>query len=252
MKTNLMKRLDEIAVVLGNKEGAIALIGLGSVGIDTNRLDRYSDIDFFVIVEDGYAPSYLNDLSWLNDAHPLAYTFLNTKDGHKILFEDGIYGEYAVFELSRLKTIDMVDARLHWKNPKRDFILKTSLNPKRKTPTLDFAFNEAMTNIYVGLLRYLRGEYTSALNFVQEYAFNNVISVLSNLEPEQVKGDYYNNARRIETRFPEFSALLPKILVGYKNTPDAAAVLMAFMTTYADLNPRMVKEIELLIESCKK
>ena len=41
-----MKRLDDLALSLSRTEGAIALIGLGSVGLETHRMDDYSDIDF--------------------------------------------------------------------------------------------------------------------------------------------------------------------------------------------------------------
>jgi len=247
-----MKRLDEIARSLSKYEETVALIGLGSVGIDTDRLDQYSDIDFFVIVKDGYSEQFIKNLGWLNEAYPLAYSFYNTTEGCKILFEDGVYGEYAVFSETRLKEIDLVDARLHWVKPGSNFNFKPTLNPTKKYGSIDYAFNEALTNIYVGLNRYLRGELLSAHTFIQGHALNNVLSVLPLIEPEMVKGDFYTPTRRLEKRFPQFTQVISKVLVGYKNTPDAAMSLLAYMTTYADLNPRMVKEIESLYEQTKK
>lgn len=46
----LLHRLDEIGKSLERKGGALLLLGIGSVGIETARLDDYSDLDFFVIV----------------------------------------------------------------------------------------------------------------------------------------------------------------------------------------------------------
>ena len=73
----LLKRLDEIGRSLEQSSHALALIGLGSVGLELHRLDDYSDLDFFVIVEPGYKYSYINDLEWLSNLYPVAYCFLN-------------------------------------------------------------------------------------------------------------------------------------------------------------------------------
>jgi lincosamide nucleotidyltransferase len=51
---SLLKRLNEIGHSLEKSGHALALIGLGSVGLELDRLDSYSDLDFFVIVENGH------------------------------------------------------------------------------------------------------------------------------------------------------------------------------------------------------
>jgi hypothetical protein len=61
------------------------LLALGSAGLERQRLDRYSDLDFFVIVAQGYKVHYIESLDWL-------------ADGHKALMTDGIFCEFAVFE----------------------------------------------------------------------------------------------------------------------------------------------------------
>ena len=43
----LLKRLDDIGQSLERSGHALALIGLGSVGVELDRLDSYSDLDFF-------------------------------------------------------------------------------------------------------------------------------------------------------------------------------------------------------------
>jgi len=99
MKSHLLlKRLDEIGQSLEQSPHALALIGLGSVGLELYRLDDYSDLDFFVIVEPGYKHAFINDLDWLSKLCPIAYCFLNSVDGYKLLFTDGIFCEFAVFE----------------------------------------------------------------------------------------------------------------------------------------------------------
>jgi len=103
LKTELLlKRLDEIGKLLERKGGALVLLGVGSVGLETERLDEYSDLDFFVVVKPGEKNRYIDRLDWLEDVHPLAYSFKNSDIGYKVLFEDGIFGEYAVFEEGEL------------------------------------------------------------------------------------------------------------------------------------------------------
>jgi hypothetical protein len=49
----LLRRLDDLGVVLAQRGDALALLGLGSVGVYLGRLDDHSDMDFFVVVADG-------------------------------------------------------------------------------------------------------------------------------------------------------------------------------------------------------
>ncbi|MDX1771176.1 MAG: hypothetical protein R3328_06590, partial [Planococcaceae bacterium] len=112
----LLNRLDDIGKNLAQTEGALLLLGLGSVGIEVERLDAYSDIDFFVIVKPGFKPRFIDQLDWLEAVHPLGYSFQNTKDGHKILFEDGIYGEFAIFEEQEMTSIAYSEGRIVWQD----------------------------------------------------------------------------------------------------------------------------------------
>jgi hypothetical protein len=43
--------LNAVGSSLTRSNKAIALIGLGSVGVEADRLDDYSDLDFFGVVE---------------------------------------------------------------------------------------------------------------------------------------------------------------------------------------------------------
>ena len=114
-RERLLKRLDDIGRSLAGRPDALALIGLGSVGRELERLDDYSDLDFFVIVESGHKAGYIADLSWLAAAHPLAFAFRNSDAGHKFLFADGIYGEMAIFGPEELATANYSPGRLVWR-----------------------------------------------------------------------------------------------------------------------------------------
>jgi hypothetical protein len=114
-KQRLLQRLDAIGASLKESGHALALLGLGSVGLETERLDDYSDLDFFVIVKPGVTARYIDSLDWLTAICPLVYAFRNSVDGYKALFADGIFCEFAVFEAYELHNIPFTQGRLIWK-----------------------------------------------------------------------------------------------------------------------------------------
>ena len=111
----LLQRLDEIGQSLKDSKQALALLALGSCGTERERLDQYSDLDFFVIVKDGYKQTYIQDLTWLSKLEPIAFHYQNTVDGHKVLFEDDVFCEFAVFEAHELVSIPFAEGKIIWK-----------------------------------------------------------------------------------------------------------------------------------------
>ena len=114
-KEQLLGRLEEIGRAVERSGHGLAVIGLGSVGRELERLDDFSDLDFFVIVGDGFKARYVDQLDWLGGVAPLAYAFRNTGDGYKALFADGIFCEFAVFERAELRSIPFAPGRVVWK-----------------------------------------------------------------------------------------------------------------------------------------
>ena len=111
----LLARLDAIAVSLAANEHSRALLALGSVGRELERLDEYSDLDFFVIVAPGYKVRFIDNLDWLERVHPVGYQFKNSADGYKLMFEDGILCEFAVFEEAELTNAIYSPGRIIWR-----------------------------------------------------------------------------------------------------------------------------------------
>lgn len=252
MKDRLLNRLDSMKSVISKHQEALALIGLGSVGVELSRLDRYSDLDFFLIVEDEAKIKYIEDLSWLSLAHPISYTFRNTKDGYKFFFSDGIYGEFAVFGRSEVDFIVQAEGRLIWK--KESFNHPSLTHAKGKFPKLeddniDFRVNEALTNLYVGLCRVLRGEQLSGYRFIETYAFNNLIQIIDTQEIKQpIHQDLFNLERRFEFLYPKFSNLLKEMLSGYENLHHSAYAILSYLDQHFEVHPFIKKEIMTLIE----
>lgn len=243
----LLQRLDAIGRALRKSGHALALIGLGSVGAERERLDVWSDLDFFAIVEPGQKPRYLERLDWLEAAHPLAWHCRNTVDGYKALMADGVFCEFAIFEPPELEAIPFAPGRIVWKRDDVDdrIALPRRALPSAALPTEEWIVGEALSCLLVGLQRWHRGERLSAARFVQGHAVDRLIELDALRHPESVAGaDPFNRERRIEARRPALAAELAALVPGYLGTPQAAcAVLDALAARGALLAPPLVRRI---------
>lgn len=230
-KERLLARLSDIARALENSEQALALIGLGSVGVELNRLDDYSDLDFFAIVDQGSKRRFIENLDWLSSVCRIAYHYQNTPDGHKLLFVDGVFCEFAVFEPGELGTIPFSHGRVVWKRPQvDDAIAIPASRPSLERSTQDWLLGEALTNLYVGLCRRQRGEIGSTTRFIQGYAVDRVLELASYIEEEQpVQRDAFANERRYERRFPTMAHELPMFMQGYQRNQESAQALLGYL-----------------------
>lgn len=249
-RTLLLQRLDDIGRSLAAEPAALALIGLGSVGRELARLDDYSDLDFFVIVENQHKQRYIDDLAWLEAAHPLAYTFRNSADGYKFLFADGLYGEMAVFGPAELLNAAYAPGRVVWRRDDMPEAVASpaSWPPRRSPPSVDYLLGEALTNLYVGLGRFRRGEKLSAFRFIQGYAVDRIVELAALLSDEVTpEADPFDGARRFENRYPAPAAELPAMIQGYERTPESAAAILAWLGRHFTLDPALVSAIQALL-----
>jgi len=246
----LLSRLDAIGLALRDSGHALALIGLGSVGLETDRLDAWSDLDFFAVVETGCKARYLGQLDWLAAAHPLAWHFQNTADGCKALMTDGVFCEFAVFEPQELEPIPFAPGRVVWKHHGVDDAVAMPRKPlpQRGPPGEAWIVGEALSCLFVGLRRWHRGEKLSAARLVQGHAVDRLLELDALRHPGSGGGgDPFNRERRLEARCPSIVAELPRLVPGYDFTPHAAlAMLEALSARGAALNDAIVGHIRAL------
>lgn len=241
-----MARLDEIGRSLAGSGHALALIGLGSVGVERERLDAYSDLDFFAIVEAGYKLRYIENIDWLRRVCPIAYEFRNTQDGYKLLFADGIFCEMAVFEPAELATVAVTRGRIIWKGDRVDEALAVPAVTQagQEQRTREWLLGEALTNLYVGLCRVRRGEALSGTRFIQQYAVDRALELARFVEQETTAApDPFANERRFEQRFPRTARELPGWCQGYAHNFESALALLAFLERHWELNAAMTLAI---------
>jgi lincosamide nucleotidyltransferase B/F len=246
----LIKRLEEIGLSLKKNNEVLALIGLGSSGLERERLDEFSDLDFFVIVKEGYAQQYIHNLDWLSTVSPIGFHFQNADVGHKLLFADGVFCEFAVFEPNELKNIPLYMGKIIWKS--EDFDEITCILDEKWKPQEDreveWLLGEALTNIYIGLQRFGGGEKYTAFEFVQVYATTKMVDLISRMEEEHHSfKDPYNKGRRLEKRYPTLTQEFPKFIQGYDKTPESAKAILDFLDHHFEVNKCMKENIELYL-----
>lgn len=245
----LLARLEAIAASLESSGSAQALIGLGSAGLETSRLDQFSDLDFFAVVDSGCKNRYLDDLSWLSSICAIDFSYRNTRDGHKALFRDGVFCEFAVFETPELRQIPFAPGRIVWKRPDiPDALLAPA--PERYTPpehSTDWLLGEALTNLYAGLSRDARGETLSAMRCIQVHAVDRVLELAARLDtPTKSARDPFAFERRFEQRYPDCAPALQEFMQGYTGNAVSALAILSFLEKHFAVDPAMKREIKAL------
>jgi hypothetical protein len=234
----LLAGLDAIAASLAKRPAALALLGLGSCGLETERLDGFSDLDFFVIVEERAKAAFIADLDWLTPGAPIVFAHRNTPDGWKTLDEDGVLCEFAVFHPGELSHIPFAPGRVVWA---RDGFDTSVLTPKqvRQSVDLNWLATEALTNILVGLKRQMRGEDLAARRAILVDAADQVCQVMR----AGGQSDPFNAWRRIEFDHPALAHEMAAILA-HVDLRDSARGLVQALRQRTDLPSALSAEIQ--------
>lgn len=244
----LHRRLEALVTSLEQQPGALALLGLGSAGLHGDRMDEYSDLDFFVIVREDAQEALLRSTDWVRAAAPVVYDFENSPHGRKVLFQDGVFAEYAVFTERELGAVAEPSMRVIWSgDPARDWS-EVRAGPVPRSwghDREDFHLNEALTNLYVGLLRDRRGEHLSALRFIQVYAVDRVLAMQALREAPGTTRDPFGVERRAEEWAGEVP--LASFCPGYEHNVVAARALLDWLVTHGTPSPVMVEAVQALL-----
>jgi hypothetical protein len=189
--------------------------------------------------------------AWLSAAAPIAYSFRNTADGHKALFEDGIFCEFAVFDPAELASVPFAPGRLVWKRDGFDEELAQPRAVASETtpPTREWLVGEIVCNLLMGLNRFHRGEHLAAAFMVQQYAVRHLLQLadLNGIASPEVARDTFAPERRAEQRFPQFAAQLDGLMPGALHTPAAVRAILALLAQLEPVPPAMRDAIESLL-----
>lgn len=209
----------------------VGLVALGSMAQQDYQPDRWSDHDFFVIVESGQQEDFRQNLRWLPASDEIVLAFRETDHGLKVLYQNGHLLEFAVFDTKELYLakvnryrvlLDRGEIAQHL-----EALKAASTENMSNSDEDDFkAFGIFITNMLVGIGRYNRGEKFSGYQFVKVHAFRHLVVLLTKHLASSHKEllDNLDPMRRFERVFPEVGAELNKILD--LETPASALALL--------------------------
>jgi hypothetical protein len=233
-RARLLARLEAIGRALATDCDGLALLGLGSCGQELDRLDDWSDLDFFAIVAPHAKQRFIADLWWLATEAPIVFAHRNTPDGWKILSTDGVFCEFAVFAPGELATIPFSPGRILW--AREGFDTRCTVPLRIPDPVdVNWQVAEALGNLLVGLKRMHRGEVLAGWQSVVVHAGDQALRALKAASPGgDQAGDRWNPIRRLESDDPE----LAELALGFAQTPDATraaarAILEALAARFA-------------------
>jgi hypothetical protein len=181
-------------------EDVLGLMFAGSAAA-LDRVDKYSDQDFYLIVRDGCAESFRQDLGWLPDSEEIVLSPRETEHGLKVLYKNGTLLEFAVFEdgelLSHMAPFDNRVAL-----DKSDITQKIAAITKKPVnqeinPQDTFAL--FLTLLQIGAGRVMRGEVLAGSQHIKGHALGRLIDLIRHFEPESsLRSDQLDRFRRFE------------------------------------------------------
>ena len=236
--------LKRLGVKVSKDERVLCLLGLGSMS-ETARMDEFSDMDFFLIVAKGAKASFIDNLDWLSVC-PIVYSFRNTPDGYKAMFDNGVFAEFAVFEPDELAHIGFTEGNVIFARPGFDLDIITPRNaPKKETVDVNYLVNEAATNLLIGIMRERRGEKAAAFMMIQVHAAANIMRLFEVVFKARHAGDDpYVIDRRIESKYAESKDMLAGLRQGYGRNVESAAYALSFLADHFEINASLKRAIE--------
>jgi hypothetical protein len=241
----LLRRLEDLAAAVSERGGVIAVLGLGSVGTDLERLDDHSDLDFFVVADDGAETRFREELDWLEVA-PVIYSFPNSIHGRKVLWADGLYAEYAIYTLDELRSGSYFGARVIWRRDDAPDGIESLGRPLPPSPYLtpEYQVGEALTNLFVGLHRDLRGERLAAARLIQTHAIDRLLTYLDLTGQAAVPAqDPFAVERGAERRFSADVLPLSAMVTGYERNREAALAILEWLEARVEVSPVLADAI---------
>lgn len=176
----------------------------------------------------------------------LGYQFQNTVDGHKVLYEDGIFAEFAVFDASRMNDIAFVPGTYLFNKEPKNILNTSNVQCPIYSDSLDFLIQEALTNLYIGLARYHRGEQLAAYRLIQVHTVNRILEIHHIKNKDGI--DPFALERRYEQRHPENTELIQSFCLGYTQTVKSAQNILEYLKSLQVVNPVLEKEIKNLLK----
>ena len=239
---------DRLAANAQAHPDVVGLVMVGSAA-QTSRADEWSDHDFFLIVKDGTAEQFRQDLSWLPDSDEVVISPRETAHGLKVVYRNGHVLEFAVFDDKELEIASVN----YWAVPVDKTNITTRVAALEKK-TKGGVFEEQkewellLAHILIGVGRARRGETLIAGQQIRSYMLRHVVGfVRDRLRPvagTETVEDNLERFRRFEQQYPAEGARIEHIL--QLPVEDAAMGMLDFLIGLGGFNEKQLMQAEVV------
>lgn len=204
------RSLVESVATFDDVEGLVLLGSTAAV----ERIDEWSDHDFYLVVREGTQERFRTDLSWLPDSEQIAFAVRETEHGLKVVYRSGAVLEFAV--ASGFEVMTFGGSPYAVVLDRADVAERMAAAPTTPPPTEPDDLREFrlfLSLVLIGVGRARRGEELAGGQLVRTYAAERLLTVLRHrLTPVSVTGgaapDPYNVFRRFEAAYPDVGQAL--------------------------------------------
>jgi len=195
----------------------LALVAIGSL-VHPERVDRWSDHDFWVVTTTEVQTDFLSDLAWLPNHSEIVLTLRPAQQYHTVLYSSGRIAEFAVFGLHDLSHGRLTEYRILF--DRQDITARLQAlaaqvhQEQRNSYAATATFGYFLITLCTGVGRAVRGELLSAYTYIFHYALDALLKLIAHhispKLPEQA--DSFDPRRRCERLYPELSATLIRLV----------------------------------------
>ena len=212
---------------VSTRDEVLGLVLLGS-DAQRERLDQWSDHDFYLVVRDEVAEQMRRDLSWLPDPERIVLAPRETAHGRKVVYDDAHVLELAVATLDEVAGFATNHHRVVLdRGGVADAIHRAvEQTPGPREVDVDRALGLFLTLLLIGAGRARRGELVAAGAHVRTYAVAELIDAWTTVLPPSGDAfvDHLDRKRRFEDAYPGVGARLDAALA--QSPEDAARTLL--------------------------
>ena len=229
MRTGLrersLQRMEAIATYYSKQDGVLAVAAFGS-NAERERFDDCSDLDFLVFVAAEAKARLIDEVGSLSQLWEIDALRVVYGDAVQLLFSDGVLCDFGIILPEQLATFPHGAGSYLWQHPDWDAIDLSANKPARKEA--QELCEDALFQLYLGLLRVGRGEEAAAFDEIQVRAASCVLALL-----QGDRADAFSPLRRAEQRVS--AEVLRQIMPGYGHTREAAKAMLQFLSEAKEL-----------------
>lgn len=198
-------------------ERVLALVAIGSLA-KPERIDHWSDHDFWVITTTEAQTDFLSNLSWLPNHTQVVLALRPAHQYNTVLYTSGHIAEFAVFGLHDLSRGRLTDYRVLFDRQNITTRLQTMVTQVHQEQHNSYdataTFGHFLITLCTGASRAARGEHLSAYTYIFHYAVDELLTLITHHIPAQLheQADSFDPRRRFEQRYPDLSARLVQLL----------------------------------------